>query len=164
MNKGWGKHFQKKDAMAEDNKIIELMGVPSPNHDIAWLNEALQAALKLELSTIPPYLCALWSIDETDGNSDYPIESIKKIVVEEMRHIGLVCNMLTALGFTPEIKTPQVVPLYPGPLPRGVNPQLTVSLRKLSKQQLETFLEIEKPEFKGSRSARKTISDDWFIL
>ncbi len=129
-----------------DNKIVELMNVPAVNHDLNWLKESLQAALKLELSTIPPYLCACWSIDNEKPNADYPIESIKAIVFEEMQHMGLVCNMMTTLSFTPEINTPDAVPKYPGPLPGGVNPELTVSLRKFSKTQLETFLEIEKPE------------------
>lgn len=29
---------------------------------MAWLHDALDAAIKLEFSTIPPYLCALWSM------------------------------------------------------------------------------------------------------
>jgi hypothetical protein len=33
-------------------KIAELMQVPAPAHDEAWLKHALQAAIELELSTI----------------------------------------------------------------------------------------------------------------
>jgi hypothetical protein len=132
--------------MPEDNKIIELMKVPAINHDISWLKEALQSALKLELATLPPYLCAMWSIIETDPNAGFSIASIKTIVVDEMQHMGTVCNMMTTLGFTPAINTSDAVPTYPAHLPGGVNPQLTVSLRKLDDNQLKTFLEIEKPE------------------
>lgn len=137
---------------SHDNTILELMSIPPEEHDVGWLKIALQAALKLELATIPPYLCAIWSIDDSkvdtsDPDKYNPIASLKSIVVEEMWHMGLVCNMLTTLGFTPELNTSAAVPTYPGPLPGGVNPTLTVSIRKLSKPQLETFLEIEKPDF-----------------
>jgi hypothetical protein len=140
------------DTGLENDPIVQLMGVPEAEHDVDWLKKALQAALKLELSTIPPYLCAVWSIDaskvdESDPAKYNPIASLKSIVVEEMWHMGLVCNMITTLGFTPELNTPAAVPTYPGPLPGGVNPALTVSIRKLSRSQLETFLEIEKPDF-----------------
>lgn len=129
-----------------DTKIIELMQVSEDEHDIMWLKDSLQAALKLELATIPPYLCARWSIDLTQPNAAYPVESITTIVADEMRHMGLVCNMMTTLGFSPAINTPDAVPVYPSPLPGGVNPDLVVSLRKFSREQLEIFLEIEKPE------------------
>jgi hypothetical protein len=135
-----------------DDTIVRLLGVPAEEHDVDWLKKALQAALKLELATIPPYLCAIWSIDDSkldtsDPNTYNPIASLKSIVIEEMWHMGLVCNMMTTLGFTPELNTSAAVPTYPGPLPGGVNPALTVSIRKLSKPQLQTFLEIEKPDF-----------------
>jgi hypothetical protein len=134
------------DVEPQNNKIIELMSVPAENHDRDWLRQALQSALELELSTLPPYLCALWSIVEDDPNAWFPMMSIKTIVVDEMRHMGMVCNMMTTLGCTPQINTPGAVPKYPGHLPGGVNPALTVSLRKLSDEQLDTFLEIEKPD------------------
>jgi hypothetical protein len=143
-NVEWATDLPVVDA-TKDEKIVELLKVPAAEHDLEWLKDALQSALKLELSTLPPYLCALWSIDEDKPNATYPYNSIKQIVVDEMRHMGLVCNMLTTLGFTPIMNTPDTVPKYPGPLPGGVNPRLIASLRKLSEQQLEKFMEIEKP-------------------
>ena len=136
-----------ENVQEKDNKIIELMKVPAVEHNLDWLKDALQSALKLELSTLPPYLCAMWSIDLSKPNAEYPVGSIRTIVIDEMRHLGLVCNMLTTLGVTPELNTPDAVPTYPGPLPGGVNPDLIISLKKLSKEQLEKFLEIEKPKF-----------------
>jgi hypothetical protein len=140
------------DTGPEDDTIARLMAVPEAEQGVDWLKKALQAALKLELATIPPYLCAIWSIDDSkldtsDPEIYNPITSLKSIVVEEMWHMGLVCNMLTTLGFTPELNTPAAVPTYPGPLPGGVNPTLTVSIRKLCRSQLDTFIEIEKPDF-----------------
>jgi len=37
--------------------------VQKANRDLGWLQESLLAAIQLELSTIPPYLYAIWSID-----------------------------------------------------------------------------------------------------
>jgi hypothetical protein len=71
------------------------MRVPREGHDLSWLRKALQAAVELELSTIPPYLFAMWSIDATVS----PVtDLILNIVLEEMGHMGLACNMLTAGG------------------------------------------------------------------
>ena len=36
-----------------DRKIIELMEVPKSEHDLDWLKESLQAAVKLEFFTLP---------------------------------------------------------------------------------------------------------------
>ena len=127
-------------------KIIDLMNVPPEEHDLDWLKAALQSAIELELATLPPYLCAMWSIDETDPNAAYPVQSLRQIVIEEMRHMGLACNLLTTLGGTPQINVSGHVPEFPGELPGGVKPGLMVSLAKLSPEQLAVFLEIELPE------------------
>src|SRR5262245_41189128 len=51
-------------------KIVELMEVAPADHDLPWLKEALQAAVQLEFATIPPYLCAMWSVKDT-GSAAY---------------------------------------------------------------------------------------------
>ena len=109
--------------------------------DLDHLRVSLQAAVTLEFATIPPYLCALWSIkDEL-----HPVaKSIREIVQEEMLHMALVCNMLAALGGHPQIST--AAPAYPGKLPHGVHPKLTVSLAGLNDAMLRVFMEIERPE------------------
>ena len=62
------------------------------------LQDALQTAMQLEFSTIPPYLCAQWSIDsDPNGVADM----IGDIVVQEMYHFALAGNMLTAIGGVP---------------------------------------------------------------
>jgi hypothetical protein len=125
-------------------KIFDLMQIPAQEHDIGWLKESLQAAVELEFATIPVYLCGMWSIEEQSGPA---YERINRIVIEEMLHMGLACNMLTTLGGTPQINTQDVVPKYPGQLPGGVRPQLTVALTGLSKQVMaDMYLQIEYPE------------------
>ena len=130
--------------MKEKNTIIDLMHVSKLDRDRQWLRTALQAAIELELSTLPPYLTALWSIK---NGLDPVARSIHEITMEEMLHMALACNLLTAIGGTPEINTAEAVPVYPGPLPGGVNPDLTVSLQGLTQDVVKTFMEIESPEF-----------------
>ena len=68
----------------------------------------LQTALLLELSTIPPYLCAQYSIEP--GTNEVPVEIIKSVVIEEMLHMVLVSNIMNALGGQPVLTTEEVVP------------------------------------------------------
>lgn len=127
---------------------ISLRSIPDlladPVHNIAWLKEALQNAVRLEFATIPPYLCALWSINENDHPAQ---EAIKSVVMEEMLHMAIACNLLNAIGGTPVLTAPGVFPLYPGPLPGEVRPELEVRLARLSKPLLkDVLMEIEFPQ------------------
>jgi hypothetical protein len=105
---------------------------------------ALQSAVELEHSTIPPYLYALYSLD-ADKNAEIAA-ILLSVVVEEMLHMTLASNVLNALGGSPVIDSPTFIPTYPGPLPGGVQSDLTVHLAPFSMTQLATFLQIEEPE------------------
>ena len=83
------------------------------------LQEALQLAIQLEFATIPPYLCAHWSIDSDPGKVAQMIETI---VVQEMFHFALAGNMLSAIGGTPSIANPAFIPSYPTTVLPGGNP------------------------------------------
>jgi hypothetical protein len=113
-----------------------------PEDAVDTIKKALRAAIKLEFATIPPYLTAMWSI----RNADSVAVTIKEIVEEEMLHMGLVCNMLVGLGEPPVLSAPGSVPTYPGPLPGDVNPDLKITLRRLTPSQLKVFMDIEYPE------------------
>ena len=110
------------------------------------LKGALQIAMQLEFSTIPPYLCAQWSVtDENDPVAGF----IQDIVVQEMFHFALAGNMLTAIGGLPDIAGPAFVVDYPtNILPGGIKQSLPVDLKPLSKDQLLVFMQIENPESK----------------
>ncbi len=129
------------------DRIHPLLQRPELQRGREWLELALQSAVSVEFSTIPPYLSALWSIkDQT-----HPVAaSIRNVVQEEMLHMALACNMLTAIGCVPRINDPQMVPSYPGSLPGGVHPELVVRLAGLSDDSLDTFIAIEAPS-KGDR-------------
>jgi hypothetical protein len=119
-----------------------LLKHPKQRRNLNWLEHALQSAVSVEFSTIPPYLSALWSIKDPM----HPVAaSIRNVVQEEMLHMALACNMLTALGCIPKINDPKMVPTYPGRIPGGVHPELTVSLSGLSDASLDVFIAIEAP-------------------
>jgi hypothetical protein len=140
--------------------IFELMSVPEEQCDLEWLKKSLQAAIKLEFSTIPPYLCALWSIDsrtpaEKESNAGpvspngFVADAIRdQIAREEMLHFAIACNLLSAIGGTPSLNTPDGIPTYPGPLPGLNNLDLIISLQGLTPAALFVFLQVEYPEFK----------------
>lgn len=106
---------------------------------------ALQEALELEHSTIPPYLYALYSI--VPGRNDTIADIITSVVVDEMLHMALVANVVNALGGSPQLDKPDFIPAYPGPLPGGVEGGLTVRLEPCSIELVsEVFMGIEEPE------------------
>lgn len=105
---------------------------------------ALQQAVELEHSTIPLYLYAAYSLDESKNRA--VLDIITSVVIEEMLHMTLASNVLNALGGAPNIDQAAFIPTYPGPLPGGVESDLTVNLAPFSLNQLQTFLQIEEPE------------------
>jgi len=125
-----------------DNRLAELLACPPEQWNLAWLQKSLQLAVELELATLPPYLCGYWSCK----NSGDPVPKlINGVVLQEMFHMGLAANMLVAIGGPPTINTR--VPTYPGPLPGGVQPELTVSLSGLTKSYVgDVYMAIEFPE------------------
>lgn len=122
----------------------QLQGITGPSITLHGVCAALQNAIKLEHATIPPYLYALYSLDASKNPQIADI--LQSVVIEEMLHMALSSNVLNALGGAPEIDTPSFIPTYPGPLPGGVEADLTVNLAPFSMTQLKTFLRIEEPE------------------
>jgi Ferritin-like len=109
-------------------KIKSLMVIPPEDHNLDWLRASLQAALELELSTLPPYLCGFYTLEDPAQTSDAATR-ISDIVYEEMSHLGLACNLTWAAGIKPEIFTGYDAIQYPGQLPGGVRPKCDASLR-----------------------------------
>jgi len=102
-------------------------------------------SIELEHCTIPPYLCALYSLK--DGENLEAAQIIRSVVMEEMLHIVLAANVLNAVGGSPDLCHEKFVPEYPTFLPHS-DKAFKVSLEKFSKDALETFLKIEKPKKK----------------
>jgi len=124
------------------DRVAALLEVSAPERDLDWVRTSLDAAIALELSTIPPYLCAYWSIEDP---ADPVAGTIRTVVMEEMAHMGLVSNLQKAVGGRPVIRG--AAPAYPTRLPGHVREQLTVHLAGLTPRYLkEVMMEIEMPE------------------
>ncbi|MBP2326610.1 CDGSH-type Zn-finger protein [Kibdelosporangium banguiense] len=106
------------------------------------LRRHLQWAIELEHATIPPYMCALYSLDpERNGEAVHVVGSV---LAEEMLHLALAANLLNAVGGRPELDTPRLLPAYPHPLPHG-DRSVEVHLAPFGPQALDLFLRIEQP-------------------
>jgi hypothetical protein len=110
------------------------------------LHGYLQSAIKLEHSTIPPYLTAMFSLKP--GVNDVIAGMIRSIVVEEMLHLAIAANILVAIDGHPRINTPAFIPAYPGHLPMSIGgSDFIVGIEAFSKTLVsKTFMTIEEPE------------------
>ncbi|MFL5782832.1 MAG: ferritin-like domain-containing protein [Thermoleophilaceae bacterium] len=134
-----------------------------PLHQISTVEELrsyLRAALQLEHATIPPYLTALYSI-RPNTNAD-AVHVIRVVAVEEMLHLTLVANVLNAVGGKPDLTAADFVPDYPALLPDGED-DFQVNRERFSREALDTFLKIERPDpapDKESRMVQRDEGDD----
>lgn len=106
------------------------------------LREHLQWAIELEHATLPPYLCALYSLERE--RNPKAVRAVTGVFVEEMLHMALVANLLNAVGGRPELDTPRMLPPHPRRLPHG-DPSLELSLLPFGPAALDQFLRLEQP-------------------
>jgi hypothetical protein len=107
------------------------------------LHGHLELAIRIELATIPPYLYAMYSIEELDSQAALLIRSI---VVEEMLHAALVTNLLLATGGRPDYASTRYMTQFPADLPHH-DPPLTIDLEPCSVELIRrVFMRIEQPE------------------
>jgi hypothetical protein len=98
-------------------------------------------ATKVELSTIPPYLFAMYSIRDQECDAARLIASV---VVEEMLHACLTTNLLLGIGGMPDLGYGSV-PEYPS-LMAHHTPDLPLVLERCSQELVrDTFMVIESP-------------------
>lgn len=110
------------------------------------LREHLQWAIQVELSTIPTYLYAMYSIDD---DASVPYRLIRSVAVEEMLHAALCANVLAAVGGEPRFYHEDVVPSYPMALPHH-QPELVLNLERASREVIDrVFVTIERPREVG---------------
>lgn len=129
-----------------------LMSIPLAKRGPAELREMIGCAIKLEHATLPPYLCAMWSIIDRKHEAH---RILRSIIMEEMGHMGLMCNLLTTIGDTPQLTAKDFIPDYPCPLPCDIVPRVippnlrtwTVGLSRLTPAAVsDVFMIIEYPE------------------
>ena len=74
------------------------------------LQSLLQAAVELEISTLPPYLSALYSIKPNSDKNKKISKLIRSIIMEEMSHLALACNLLLSTkGGQPKLAYKDVI-------------------------------------------------------
>jgi hypothetical protein len=122
------------------------------------LREHLVAAVQLELTTIPPYLTALYSLHP--GTNLEAELVIRSVVVEEMLHMTLAANVLNAVGGRPAF-TGADAPRYPARLPYHDPPTFEVPLAPFSHDALATFLAIENPTGPAPVAPAEASPDAW---
>jgi hypothetical protein len=122
--------------------MIRLQG--SPPTTVEEAQSQLQQAIAVEFGTIPPYLYAMFSIPP--GRNVAAAQLIKSVLLQEMIHMCLACNILNAIRGTPKL----VPPVYPGTL-GDIGPDgqvLTVRLLRFSTDSMDQGMKIEQPEKK----------------
>jgi hypothetical protein len=123
-----------------------------PISSVEELRAHLHQAAQLELSTIPLYLYAAYSI-QTQGYSQWnpglsAFRAIRSVVIEEMLHLSLVRNLIVAVGGGDEIRfyDEGFVPTYPSPMLHRV-PPLTLHLEPCTRELMKTvFMPLELPQ------------------
>lgn len=141
--------------MSDSEHLVSTSLSPSNQGAHSWgriatiesLRKHLQWAIELEHFTIPPYLCALYSLDAA-RNRD-ATELVSSVLVEEMLHLTLAANLLNAVGGRPQLDNPKMLQGYPRPLPHG-DRSVQVSLYPFGREAIETFLKIERPSPAGA--------------
>ncbi len=111
------------------------------------LRDHLALAIRVELTTVPPYLYAMYSIED---QASKPALLIRSIVAEEMLHAALASNVLLAIGGEPDFASSAYMPAYPSDLPHHA-PPLRVNLAACTPELLrDLFMRIEQPEVHGA--------------
>ncbi|TAJ82026.1 MAG: hypothetical protein EPO42_01795 [Gallionellaceae bacterium] len=141
---------------------MELHSIEAPITTYEKLVAALQTGVQLELGVIPPYFTAMYSVKDWSSPA---FQIMRSVLMEEMLHLALNCNLLNAIGVKPSF-APSHLPSYPLPLPHyrtGFN----VSLEKLSPEVAKNvFMTIEKPSWLiyGSHEAAPAQMNGWETL
>jgi hypothetical protein len=121
--------------------MIRLELKPLETVEDAW--SMLETAIGVEFGTLPPYLYAMFSIPP--GENVAAANLIKSVLMQEMIHMCLACNILNALGGTVTL----TCPVYPGPLPGDIGPigedALVIRLLPLSECAMQQGMNIEQP-------------------
>lgn len=127
-----------------------------PIDTVEKLYSHLYLAAKLEMSTIPLYLYAGYSI-RTQNVSQWSagpgaFRLIKSIVIEEMLHLSLARNLIVSIGYGDHISfcDPLFLPSYPSDMLNRL-PPLSLRLAPLTPELVkDVFMEFELPGKAGA--------------
>jgi hypothetical protein len=115
-----------------------------PSWTEANLRAHIQHAIELELFTIPAYLCAYYSIIQSNSPAaQRAADAILAISNQEMMHLEQACNVSNAIGQAPRI-TGGAAPSYPRRVPFNSH-DAVVTLGPATSAQIRGFMAIELP-------------------
>ena len=126
------------------------MDAPVRIENRAQLIYLLTEAAELEHGIMCCYLFAAFSMkhDVEEGISEEQLEFVRRwrrtilqVSIEEMLHMCLACNLLTAVGGAPHLRRPNL-PVSPKAYP----PSFKLELAPFCRQSLENFIFIERSE------------------
>jgi hypothetical protein len=130
---------------------IRALEPDKPIDTVQNLADHLYVAGQVELSTIPLYLYAAYSI-KTKGYSQWAppqgaLRTLIGVVIEEMLHLTLVRNLMIAIGHGNEMifYKKEFIPRYPSLMLNRECP-LELHLKGLSFKHVDTFIELESPD------------------
>lgn len=142
--------------MSDDSDKLTFQPVTPPRDgkwDLQTLKEHLQTAVTVELYTLPIYLYAAYSIKDegSQARKDINCEStdtrwitqltkiFPAVVKQEMLHLGLVGNILCAIGGTPKLYGERFTPKFPFKIFRD---DVEVHLDAATEGQIATFVRV----------------------
>lgn len=135
-----------------NDDLKQPLDTQKPIDTVEQLRAHLYQAAQVEMSTIPLYLYAAYSI-ETAGDSQWDpgisaFRAIRSVVIEEMLHLCLVRNLLVATGPPPSptlFYDRDFVPEFPSRMLHRT-PDLKLHLKPCSKELMtEVFMPLELP-------------------
>lgn len=135
---------------------LRPISTDKPITTVPELRNHLYQACQLELSTVPLYLYAAYSI-QTQGYSQWApgisaFRAIRSVVIEEMLHLCLARNLMVSVGGGHEITfcDHKFVPHYPSPMLHRI-PKLILRLDRASPELMrEVFMPLELPAESGA--------------
>jgi hypothetical protein len=126
------------------------MDAPVRIENRAQLIYLLTEAAELEHGIMCCYLFAAFSMkkDVKEGITEEQLVFIRRwrgvilqVAIQEMVHMALVCNLLTAVGGAPHIRRPNLPSS-----PRAYPPSFRLGLAPFNYETLESFIFLERPE------------------
>jgi hypothetical protein len=118
----------------------------------------VKTGMLIELSTIPLYLYAMYSIQPDNGKIGTqarssirgsinvfksplisPLTDVAGVVEQEMLHLSLTGNLLSALGGSMDLYDYDAIPRYPGHI---LVQKINMNLDRANKENIECFLEV----------------------
>lgn len=99
---------------SKEGEAVERAAIKPVTKSITAAKEQLKAslhmAMRLEASTIPPYLVAAWSIKDSPGFNNADVRKlVLGVAKEEMLHMMGVANIIAAMGQPPQIANKDIV-------------------------------------------------------